>query len=204
MKVLIACEESQVITNTLRKIGIDAYSCDLKPCSGGSPQWHIQGDVRTVLSEQWDAIIAHPTCRYLALSGVRWLYNSDGTKNTERWQHLKEAIEFFNVFRRHPCKLKAIENPIPHCHAVKGFDGIEGIGMYSQTIQPYEFGHTTSKRTALWLEGFPVLLPTYMVPKHMRTYEIHTAAPGPEREALRSKTFQGIASAIAEQWFTKY
>lgn len=110
------------------------------------------------------------------------------------------GIEFFNLFMKYPCDRKVIENPIPHKYARLGFDGLEGIGDYTQLIQPYHFGHTTSKATCLWLEGLPKLIPTEIIPKELRTYEIHKCAPGPDREKIRSKTFPNIARAMATQW----
>ena len=194
MKVLIACEESQAVCKAFRNLGVEAYSCDLQECSGGHPEWHIKDDaVKVLWSQKWDLVIAHPPCTRLANSGVRWLAERD------LWVELDEAIAFFNqftVYGKQGNKI-CIENPIPHKYA------IEGIGKYNQLIQPYQFGHTTTKATCLWLYNIPVLLPTYIVPKNLRTNEIHTCSPGPERAKLRSKTFPGIAAAMAEQW-TKY
>lgn len=200
-KILVACEESQAVTIELRKRGHDAFSCDLQPCSGGHPEWHIQGDVLNELGKGWDAMIAHPTCTFITNSGVCWLYNKDGSRNEERWSNLDEACVFFKALLDAPIPYKAIENPIPHKYAV------ERIGRkYDQLIQPYQFGHTESKATCLWLEGFPKLKETNNVkaewkklPKN-EAQRLHYLPPGPERAKLRSKTFKGIAEAIADQW----
>lgn len=217
-KILVACEESQAVTKAFRDLGFEAYSCDTQSCSGGYPDFHIKGDVRDVLDggifvsesgkliqiDKWDLIIAHPPCTYISNSGVRWLYEKDGRQNTQRWMNLLEAMRFFNVFvdfaKRTGIPV-AIENPIPHKHAVNDIADKKGIGKYTQTIQPYEFGHTTSKRTCLWLfNGLPMLKATKIIPKEQRTQEIWKCAPGPERQKIRSKTFEGIAQAMASQW----
>ena len=201
MKILVACEESQTVTIELRKLGHEAYSCDLQPCSGGHPEWHIHGDVLDVINQGWDMMIAHPTCTYLTNSGVRWLWNKDGSENKQRWNDLKEGAAFFKALLNAPIPLIAIENPIPHKYAT------ELIGKkYDQLIQPYHFGHRESKATCLWLKGLPKLQPTNDV-KHLWKalpksigQRIHYLSPGPERAKLRSKTFLGIAAAMAEQW----
>lgn len=203
LKVLVACEESQAVTKEFRRLGHEAYSCDILPCSGGHPEWHIQNNVLNIIDQPWDLIIAHPVCTYLANSGVRWLY-VDGEKNYPRWESLRLAVEFFNEFKNNNCNHVCIENPIPHGYALNGFkwrgEFINGIGKYSQTIQPWEFGHTTSKRTCLWLKGLPKLVPTQIIKKEDRTQEIWLCPPGPNRQKIRSKTFPGIAKAMAEQW----
>lgn len=193
MKILVACEESQAVTIAFRNKGHEAYSCDIQDCSGGHPKWHIKGDVKKVLNEKWDMIIAHPTCKYLANSGVRWIY-----KDKERILKVKEAAEFFMMFYNHPCEKICIENPIPHKYGE--------LPKYTQIIQPFMFGHIESKATCLWLKGLPKLKETNNVkdemmklPKNIRQ-RLHYLPPGPEREKLRSKTFQGIAEAMAEQW----
>lgn len=201
VRVLVACEESQATTIELRKLGFDAWSCDLQDCSGGHPEWHIKGDVLNVLNDGWDMMIAHPTCTYLTNSGVCWLWNKDGSRNEKRWQNLKEGAEFFKALLNAPIPLIAIENPIPHKYAV------ELIGQkYNQLIQPYQFGHAESKATCFWLKGLPKLKPTKDVkdewkrlPKN-EAQRLHYLPPGPERAKLRSKTFQGVAEAMAVQW----
>ncbi len=191
MRVLIACEESQAVAIAFRNKGHDAYSCDILPCSGGHPEWHIQWDaIEALWSQKWDLVIAHPPCDRLTNSGVRWL------EERNLWNDLYDACTFFNHFTLYG-KLGnriAIENPVPHKHAVKL------IGKYNQIIQPYQFGHTTTKKTCLWLFGLPPLIYTCIVPKEQHTHEIHTCSPGPDRKKIRSKTFPGIAEAMANQW----
>lgn len=201
-RILVACEESQAVTIQLRKLGFDAWSCDLQDCSGGYPEWHIKGDVLNVLNNGWDMMIAHPTCKYLTNSGVCWLYNKeDKSINSERWQNMVEGALFFKRLMNAPIKYIAIENPIPHKYA------LDVIGRkYDQCIQPYHFGHAESKATCFWLKGLPKLRHTNNVidlwkslPKK-EAHRIHYLPPGPEREKLRSKTYPGIAEAMATQW----
>lgn len=197
LNILIACEESQSVCIEFRKLGFNAYSCDLQNCSGGYPEWHILEDVKKALySQKWDLVIAHPPCTRLANSGVCHL------SKRNLWEDLNEACEFFNVFTNYGKQgnLIAIENPIPHKYAV------EKIGKYSQIIQPYQFGHTERKATCLWLFGLPQLKEKNNVKKEMdllpkkQSQRIHYMPPGPERAKLRSKTFPGIAEAMAVQW----
>jgi hypothetical protein len=192
MNVLVACEYSGAVRDAFIAKGHNSVSCDLLPTDKPGP--HYMGDVRYMLeNRKWDLIIAHPPCTYMSNSGVRWLYNTDGSKNQERWDNLKEATEFFNLFYNYTGVTKmCIENPIPHKHA--------NLPDYAQTIQPWEFGHTTSKRTCLWLKGLPKLEPTKIVPKEERTQDIWLASPGPDRWKIRSATFTGIAEAMANQW----
>jgi len=192
MNILIACEYSGIVRDAFIAKGHHAVSCDFLPTDKPGP--HFQGDVDYMLKcRKWDLIIAHPPCTFMSNSGVRWLYNTDGSENKDRWEELKKATEFFNIFYNYKwCDKIAIENPIPHKHAK--------LPKYSQTIQPYEFGHTTSKRTCLWIKGLPLLKPTLIIPKEERTQDIWLASPGPDRWKIRSKTFQGIADAMAEQW----
>jgi len=203
MKILVACEESQAVTIEFRALGHEAYSCDLQDCSGGHPEWHIKGDVLEQLDKGWDMMIAFPTCTYLTNAGVCWLYNKDKlkTKNTERWSDLKDGGEFFKTLLNAPIPLIAVENPIPHKYAV------EIIGRkYDQLVQPYMFGHPESKATCLWLKGLAKLKETDNVKELWKSLpkkeaqRIHYMSPGPDRAKLRSKTFLGIAKAMAEQW----
>lgn len=188
MKVLIGCECSGIIRDAFRRLGHDAWSCDLKPCEKGS-KYHIQDDVRKVALRDWDLGIFHPVCKKLSNSGVRWLHERN------EWVELEKAIEFFNFFLSldHIPKT-VVENPIQHKYARMK------IPKYTQIIQPTDFGHTTRKATCLWLKGLPLLQPTWKVPKEFWTDEIHKMPPGPEREANRSRTFQGIAIALADQY----
>ena len=200
-RILIACEESQIVTTEFRKLGFNnTFSCDLLQTSGLHPEWHLIGDAVTVLnSKKWDLVIAHPPCTRMANSGVMWL------EKRNLWNDLYKATDFFNEFVRYGKSGNkiAIENPIPHKYAV------EKIGKYNQIIQPYMFGHTEQKATCLWLFGLPELKETNNVFELMKTLpkseqqKIHYMSPGKERAKLRSKTFQGIARAMAEQW-TEY
>ena len=195
-KVLVACEESQRVTIELRKLGHYAYSCDIIECSGGHPEWHIKGDALEIINDGWDLIIAHPPCTYLCNSGVSWLH-----KDKTRWAKLREGAEFFKKIMNADCPMIAIENPIPHKYA------IEIIGRkYDQIIQPWMFGHMERKATCFWLKGLPKLKETDNVKEEMlklpknQQQRLHYLPPGKDRAKLRSKTFEGIARAIAEQW----
>ena len=184
MKILCACEESQAVTIELRRLGHEAYSCDIQTCSGGHPEWHLQQDVIPLLQEHWDMIIAFPPCTHLASSGARWFpeKRADGRQ--------QQAIDFFMLFAYTNCRHIAIENPV----------GIMST-LYrkpDQIIQPWQFGHGETKATCLWLKGLPLLQPTNIVDG--RTPRIHHMPPSPERARLRAKTFPGIARAMAEQW----
>lgn len=197
MRVLVACEESQAVTKALRERGHEAYSCDIQDCSGGHPEWHIKGDaIEEAHSGKYDMMIAHPPCTYLSNSGVCWLHKQEG-----RWEKMREGALFFKKLMDAPIEKIAIENPIMHKYA------IEIIGRkQDQSIQPYEHGHPESKRTCLWLKGLPLLEPTNDVkeewknlPKN-KAQRLHYLPPGPERAKLRSKTYEGVAQAIAMQW----
>ena len=193
--ILVACEESQAVTIELRNLGHDAYSCDIEPCSGGHPEWHIQGDVTPLLKQKWDMIIAFPPCTYLSNAGARFLYPK-GELNHERYLKGMDGRDFFMKFYEADCPMIAIENPTP--------SKIFGLPSPSQTLQPYMFGHPFTKRTHLWLKGLPQLQPTEMIPKD----ELQsTKVPGnwfnkggKERQKNRSKTFPGIAKALSEQY----
>ena len=191
MKALIACEESQTVCKAFRAKGIEAYSCDIQDCSGGHPEWHIKGDaIAEAYSGKYDMMIAHPPCTFITNSGVRWLYNKDGSKNADRWQNLLWARRFFIDLLNAPIKHKGIENPIPHKHA--------SLPKYTQLIQPWQFGHGETKATCLWLVNLPELQPTDIVSG--REQKIWRMPPGPERTKLRSKTYEGISAAMADQW----
>ena len=196
MKILIACEESQAVTKEFRKLGHEAYSCDIEPCSGGHPEWHLQQDVIPLLKEQWDLMIAHPPCTYLSNSGVSWLYRKEG-----RWQQMVDGALFFKTLLDADIPRIAIENPIMHKYAKE----IIGRGQ-DQVIQPWMFGHPEQKATCLWLKNLPKLQPTENVKHKLKTLpdserqKLHWLPPGPDRAKLRSKTFPGIARAMAVQW----
>ncbi|ACU61296.1 hypothetical protein [Chitinophaga pinensis] len=196
--VLVACEESQEVTKAFRKLGIKAFSCDILPCSGGHPEWHIVEDITVVLSSfrfytqskeevfinKWDAIIAFPPCTDLAVSGARWFKEKRADGRQQR------SVDFFMMFADHPCEMIAIENPI----------GIMSK-LYrkpDQIIQPWQFGHEETKATCLWLKGLPDLQPTNIVDG--REQRIWKLPPTEDRAMLRSKTYLGIAQAMAYQW----
>lgn len=187
MRVLVACEESQAVCVAFRKRGHEAYSCDIQPCSGEHPEWHIQGDARELLKYKWDLIIAHPPCTYLAKSGATSLFNNEHTiKDKEREKKGWEAKEFFLTFLNADCPHIAVENPIPLKHF--------SLPPYSQIIEPFMFGDPWTKKTCLWLRGLSPLRPTKpVVPIGSWTKVKWTAKD-------RSKTFPGIAQAMAEQW----
>lgn len=203
MRVLVACEESQAVTIELRKLGHEAYSCDIQPCSGGHPEWHLQQDVVPLLKEKWDMIIAFPPCTYMSNAGACRMYPKKGVVNQERYKKAMAAKEFFMKFYNADCPKIAIENPIPM--------KIIGLPEKNQVIQPYEFGHQYTKKTYLWLKGLPKLTPTNIVeplgPYVCGNSEIWKKQVakgkvyGKEKSAKhRSKTFSGIAKAMAEQW----
>lgn len=183
MRVLVACEFSGTVRDAFIRAGHDAISCDLLPTEVPGP--HYQGDVRDILGEDFDLMIAHPPCTFLANSGVRWLYEQD-----DRWQHLIDGACFFRDLLEAPIPKKAIENPIMHKWARKIVDAGP-----SQTIQPWQFGHGETKAVSLWLRGLPALVPTSVVEGR-----VHRMAPGPDRWKDRSRFFTGIADAMAQQW----
>lgn len=219
MKILVACEESQEVTKELRKLGHEAYSCDIIPCSGGHPEWHLQVDALELLKINWDMIIAFPPCTHLAVSGARFFEKKrqDGRQ--------RDAIEFFCRFLQADCDKIAIENPvniISGGYTAKWFpDLAEKYGLPikpSQKIQPYEYGHPYSKKTCLWTKGLSQLIPTNIVePEKIHSRGKSGGYSGkswyctdengkilswndPRTGKLRSKTFHGIAVAMAEQW----
>lgn len=193
MKILVACEESQAVTIEFRKLGHEAYSCDIQPCSGGHPEWHLQQDVTKLLKQKWDMIIAHPPCTYLSNAGARFLYPK-GVLNKERLAKGLEAKEFFMLFYNANCPKIVIENPLP--------SSVYCLPPHSQVIHPYQFGHPFKKRTHLWIKGLPNLKPTEIVPISESTKKPGNwfNAGGKERQKNRAKTFLGIAKAMAEQW----
>ncbi|MEM4720695.1 MAG: hypothetical protein QXT73_01360 [Candidatus Methanomethylicaceae archaeon] len=195
MKVLVACEESQVVTKAFRSKGLEAWSCDILPCSGGHPEWHLQCDVRDVLGCEWDMILAFPPCTHLAASGARWFERKRALGEQQ------EAIEFFLLFTRLSCQRVAIENPV----------GIMSR-LYrkpDQIVHPWMFGDPYRKQICLWLKGLPLLVPTKVVEQgDVHVYSTNgkvypkwmMLSPSPERGRLRSKLFPGIAEAMADQW----
>lgn len=198
MRVLVACEFSGIVREAFRKRGHDAMSCDLLPTEQEGP--HYQGNVLEILGEGWDLMIAHPPCTYLTNAGVRHLHDHVSSRNgakasvsgSVRWVALFEAAEFFNALQHANIPRIAVENPIPHKYA-KAL-----IGPYTQTIHPWQFGHGETKPTCLWLKGLPNLIPTNVV--EGREARVHRMSPGPDRWKERSRTYQGIADAMAAQW----
>lgn len=193
MKVLVACEFSGIVRDAFAAKGHDAWSCDLLPTERAGQ--HIQDDVRDNLCQEWDLMIAHPPCTYLANSGVRWL-----SRDKSRWQKMFDAATFFRELLAAPIDRICIENPIPHSHW--------NPPEYSQVIQPWMFGHPEQKATCLWLRNLPKLRPTNDVKDQMlklpdnKRQRLHYLPPSKDRQKIRSRTFQGIAAAMAEQWGT--
>ena len=223
MKILVACEESQAVTIELRKLGHEAYSCDIMECSGGHPEWHTQVDALSIINggsfvtkngeyviiSKWDMIIAFPPCTYLTVSANKWLKDQPPRKSgalvgEERREARKDAIAFFIAFINADCDKIAVENPIG-CMSTE-------FRKSDQIIQPYNFGTDVSKNTCLWLKGLPLLKGTsYVEPRitecGKKRWGNQTdkdgsdiTPPGPDRAKIRSKTHPGIAKAIAEQW----
>lgn len=201
MRVLVACEESQAVTIELRKLGHEAYSCDIIPCSGGHPEWHLQQDVIPLLNEKWDMIIAFPPCTYLSNAGACRLYPKKGQLNMERYKKGLEAKEFFLKFLNADCPRIAVENPVS--------SSVFEMPKHTQEIQPYMFGHPYTKKTRLWLRGLPNLEATNMVEPvgpycpagtGRKDRSKYGSAKRGEDAKNRSKTFPGIAKAMAEQW----
>jgi hypothetical protein len=201
MKILLACEESQALTREFRSLGHEAYSCDVLPTSGDNPEWHIQGDVLNYLNDGWDMIIGFPPCTYMTNAGAVWMYPKKGQVDPLRLEKAMQAKEFFMSIYNAKAKYIAIENPLPM--------KIVGLPDKSQVIQPYEFGDPYSKKTCLWLKNLPLLKPTNVLTKYQPfinggggrlnrpNYQNKKFAAG---AVNRSKTFPGIAKAMAQQW----
>jgi hypothetical protein len=200
-RVLIACEESQAVVVEMRALGIEAYSCDTEPCSGGHPEWHIQQDVTQLLDEEWDMIIAFPPCTYISKAGARFMYPTAGNVDLVRLAKAQKAKDFFMLFYNSKCKRICIENPTP----LK----VVGLPPHSQVVQPWMFGHPYSKRTLLWLKGLPPLGATDVVQDFVPFLPSNTGSfsrgGGGSRGVAHtakdaSKTFVGVAKAMADQW----
>lgn len=217
MRVLVACEESQEVCKAFRARGHEAFSCDIQECSGGHPEWHIQGDVLPLVdgnctfqtvdkqthtqTGEWDLLIAFPPCTYMTNAGAVRM-RVKGVIDQDRYEKAMKAKAFFHVFYNAKCKRIAIENPTPM--------KLVGLPQYDQVVQPYEFGHPYSKRTCLWLKGLPPLFPTEILSWHepwvnggcKDAHGNYRRFQGRrERDPkTRSKTFSGIAKAMAEQW----
>lgn len=222
MKILVACEESQAVTIELRRLGHEAYSCDIIECSGGHPEWHIMQDVLPLLNGnctfqtadlythtidgRWDMIIAFPPCTYLSNAGACRLYPQKGQLDMERYKKGLQAKEFFLKFLNADCDRIAVENPVS--------SSVFEMPKHTQEIQPYQFNddgtHPYTKKTRLWLRGLPMLIPTTPDCNPVGPYvpagtgrknrEKYGAAKRGEDAKNRAKTFSGIASAMAEQW----
>lgn len=218
MKVLVCCEESQRVCSAFRNKGHEAYSCDIIEPSGGHPEWHIKGDVLPYINGhcsfttmdgvthtiegKWDLLICHPPCTYMSVAGASRMYPTKGQIDEERLAKALEAKAFFMRFINADCDRIAVENPTP----LK----VVGLPQYTQAIQPYEYGHPYSKRTCLWLKGLPKLQPTELVKEHVPFVNGGSKkADGSARSKQglayqtageRSKTFEGIAKAMADQW----
>lgn len=205
LKVLIGCELSGIVRNAFLNSGHDAWSCDILPSEDNSNH-HIIGDIREVIKmTKWDLlIIAHPPCTRLCNSGVRWLHTPPpGRTLEEMWIELDQGAELFSDIWNCDIPRKAIENPVMHKYAK---ERIENYRHFDQSIQPWQFAENDSspdnvkKRTCLWLENLPKLVPTGFLDGKTARPEIHHASPGPDRTRKRSKFFPGIADAMAEQW----
>ena len=202
MKILIACEESQIVTNEFRKLGFyNTFSCDLLPTSGGHPEWHIKGDaVAEAYSGKYDMMIAHPPCTYMSRAGARWMYPTAGNLCQDRYAKAMEAKDFFLQLLNAPIEHIAIENPTP----LK----VVELPNHSQAIQPYEYGHEYSKRTLLWLKNLPLLKPTDIKSNYKAYLPSNTGGKkrGQKYQFVNitqkesSKTFSGIAKALAFQY----
>lgn len=221
MKVLIACEESQRVCTEFRRLGHEAYSCDILECSGGHPEWHIHGDVLPLLNGnctfqtmnsdvvtingKWDLIIAHPPCTYLCRAGACRLYPKHGQLNMDRYRLGQQAKRFFLSILNADCEHIAVENPIP----LRVYE----LPPYSQIIQPYEYGEPYSKKTCLWLKNLPKLEPTHILTEYKPYISCFTSSNKGNKDkagvsraggssVVRSRTFHGIAKAMAMQWGT--
>jgi len=204
MKILIACEYSGVVRDEFLALGHDAMSCDILETDSPGP--HYKGDVRDVLNDEWDMMIAHPECTRLTNAGVRWLTNAPPSGKTfpEMWKGLFEGAAFYKLLRDAKIPRKAIENPVMHCYAQQLIEPRE-----RQIVQPWYFGDKAFKATGFELYGLPQLKDTNrLVPpkkeedpeEHKRWSAIHMASPGPNRAKIRSKSFPGMARAMAMQW----
>ena len=207
MKVLVACEESQTVCKAFRARGHEAYSCDIQEPSGGHPEWHIKGDVLPILNggsftteggcdvtiDKWDLIIAHPPCTKTSNAGAKHLYRGHKL-NLRRYYEGLCGKALFDAIWAADCEKLVIENPIP--------SAVFGFPKATQVVQPWQFGHPCTKKTLLWERGVPILVPTNVVEPKVNCHEAGTwfMKGGKERQKNRSKTFQGIAEAMAEQW----
>lgn len=206
MKILVGCEYSARVRDAFRAKGHDAWSCDLRECDGDA-SFHIQGDaIEAAHSDDWDMLIAHPYCTFNTLAGIRWMYHPEDTHlpASERRRHpnyprrmldFLDGVAFFNKLRIAPARMKCLENSIPHGLAMAQ------IGRYTQIVQPWMFGEPYTKGAALWLDNPPPLVSTHKKTDYEKIEAAcHNASPGPGREKERSRTYQSIANAMADQW----
>ena len=195
MRVLVACEYSGTVRDAFKAKGHYAMSCDILPTD--VPGEHYQGDVFDILNDGWDLMVAHPPCTYLTNSGVSWLH-----KDPSRWEKLDEGAAFFKALLEAPIDKIAVENPIMHKYAKERIGGVK----QSQVVQPWMFGHMEQKATCLWLKGLPLLTETNNVKQAMmelpdnERQRLHYLPPSADRWKIRSKTYEGLAHAMAEQW----
>lgn len=204
MKILIGCEESQVVCKAFRELGHEAYSCDIQPCSGGHPEWHFQEDVLKVLKrERFDLCIFHPPCVFLTVTGNKWMKPEFKDRFPNRLLQREAAINFFLELVFADCEKIAIENPVGIMSTI--------WRKPDQYVHPYYFGDPHSKKTGLWLKGLPKLTPTNIVEPEMYTYKKdgrkdpmwHVESlklPPEERARVRGRTFPGFAKSMAFQW----
>ena len=217
-RVLIGCEFSQTTMSAFMDAGFDTFSCDILACEGPYPERHFQCDVRDVLDLDWDLmIVAHPPCTRLCNSGVRWLDGpptnppADSTpeqaavwstldhesKKAIMWQHLDQGAELFSTFLNAQAPYICIENPVMHKHAKAR---ITNYVEFSQSVQPWQYGHDETKRTCFWLKGLPDLVPNVTVKPEQVSNRVHSLGPSADRWKQRSKFFSGIANAMVKQW----
>lgn len=204
--LVVLCEESQEVTKAFRKLGVNAFSCDTQECSGGHPEWHIKGDaIQVMKSRKWDMIIAHPPCTFMSKAGARFMHPGGlPNVNQERLAKALRARDFFMEIFNHDCEFIGVENPRPL--------NIIGLPKHTQEIQPWQFGHPYSKATRLWLKGFPELAPTRIVKDFVPYLPSNTGGKkkGQKHHIVSisqkdsSKTFPGIAEAMAKQWTEHY
>lgn len=201
-RILVACEESQVVTRELRRLGHEAYSCDILPCSGGYIDWHIQEDVLKILDDGWDMMIAFPPCTYLTITGNRWFKPEYKDKYPTRQKDRDDAVNFFMKLINAPIERIAVENPVGVMSTI--------YRKPDQIVHPYHFGDPHPKRTCLWLKNLPKLVPTDVVEPEYYIYangkrdpmwHFETMRYPPAlRSRIRSKTFPGMATQMAIQW----
>jgi hypothetical protein len=200
-RVLVGCEESQTVCKAFRDIGIEAYSCDLQECSGGKPEWHLQMDLFKAIELIKPQLgIFHPPCTFMSRAGARWMYPTAGNICSTRFKQAMEAKEFFMKCLNADIPFIVVENPLP----LK----VVGLPKETQVIQPYEYGHKFSKRTHLWIKGLPKLVPTKIENEYVPYLPSNTGGAKRGQKATfknisqkeSSKTFQGVANAMARQW----